>query len=51
MPHVTIDRKRCSGCHLCELACSSYHEGGFQPSRARLFAAVNPTTAAIKGRT
>ena len=51
MPHVTIKRTTCTGCHMCELACSAFHEGGFQPSRARLYSAVNPTSAAIKGHT
>jgi Fe-S-cluster-containing hydrogenase component 2 len=49
MPHVMISAKKCTGCHMCELGCSAWHEGGFQPSRARLFAEVNPTTAVIKG--
>ena len=49
MPHVMISSKKCTGCHMCELGCSAWHEGGFQPSRARLFADVNPTTAVIKG--
>ena len=49
MPHVMISSKKCTGCHMCELGCSAWHEGGFQPSRARLFAEVNPTTAVIKG--
>jgi Fe-S-cluster-containing hydrogenase component 2 len=44
-----ISAKKCTGCHMCELGCSAWHEGGFQPSRARLFADVNPTTAVIKG--
>ena len=51
MPHVMISSKKCTGCHMCELGCSAWHEGGFQPSRARLFAEVNPTTAVIKGHT
>ncbi len=51
MPHVMISSKSCTGCHMCELACSAYHEGGFQPSLARLYADVNPTTAVIKGHT
>jgi anaerobic carbon-monoxide dehydrogenase iron sulfur subunit len=51
MPHVLINRKKCSGCHMCELACSAVHEGGFQPSRARLYSVVNPTSGAIKGHT
>jgi Fe-S-cluster-containing hydrogenase component 2 len=51
MPHVTINSKKCTGCHMCELGCSAFHEGGFQPSLARLFSEVNPTTAVIKGHT
>jgi anaerobic carbon-monoxide dehydrogenase iron sulfur subunit len=51
MPHVMIDRKKCSGCHMCELTCSAFHEGGFQPSLARIFVTVNPTTTAVKGHT
>jgi carbon-monoxide dehydrogenase iron sulfur subunit len=51
MPHVTISSKRCTGCHMCELACSAWHEGAYRPSVARLFAEVNPTTIAIKGHT
>jgi len=51
MPYVAINSKKCTGCHMCELACSAFHEGAFQPSCARLFAAVNPISATIKGRT
>ncbi len=51
MPHVLISSKKCTGCHMCELACSAYHEGVYRPSVARLFAAVNPTSGAIKGHT
>jgi len=51
MPHVMISSKKCSGCRMCELACSAWHEGGYRPSLARLFSEVNPTTAAVKGRT
>jgi Fe-S-cluster-containing hydrogenase component 2 len=46
-----ISSKKCSGCRMCELACSAWHEGGYRPSLARLFSEVNPTTAAVKGRT
>ena len=49
MPHVMISNKKCTGCHMCELGCSAFHEGGFKPSLARLFTDVNPTTAVIKG--
>ena len=51
MPHVMINSKKCTGCHMCELACSAFHEGAFRPSLARLFSEVNPTTAAVKGHT
>jgi carbon-monoxide dehydrogenase iron sulfur subunit len=51
MPHVLINSKKCTGCHMCELACSAFHEGLYRPSVARLFAEVNPTTGAVKGHT
>jgi anaerobic carbon-monoxide dehydrogenase iron sulfur subunit len=51
MPHVLINSKKCTGCHMCELACSAFHEGAYRPSVARLFAEVNPTTAVVKGHT
>jgi len=51
MAHVLISSKRCTGCHMCEYACSAQHEGVYRPSTARLYADVNPTTAEIKGRT
>jgi Fe-S-cluster-containing hydrogenase component 2 len=51
MPHVMINSKKCTGCHLCELGCSAFHEAGFRPSVARLFSEVNSTTSVIKGHT
>ncbi len=51
MPHVLISRRLCSGCHLCEFACSAFHEGVYQPSLSRLRVEVNATTTAIKGFT
>jgi Fe-S-cluster-containing hydrogenase component 2 len=51
MPHVMILRKKCTGCHMCELACSAYHENAYRPSVARLRSECNPTTAEIKGFT
>ena len=51
MPYVMISNKKCTGCHMCELACSAYHEGAYRPSVARLYAEVNPTTGVIKGHT
>ena len=51
MPHVMISSKKCTGCHMCELACSAWHEDAYRPSVARLFSEVNPTTAVMKGHT
>jgi anaerobic carbon-monoxide dehydrogenase iron sulfur subunit len=51
MPHVMMSRKKCTGCHMCELACSAYHEGGYRPSLARLRSVCNPTTGEVKPRT
>ena len=51
MPHVTISNKKCTGCHMCELACSAWHEGAYRPSVARLSVNVNPTAIEVKGRT
>lgn len=51
MPHVLISSKRCTGCHMCELACSAYHEGAYRPSVARLRSDCNPTTGAVRGHT
>jgi carbon-monoxide dehydrogenase iron sulfur subunit len=49
--HVMISNKKCTGCHMCELACSAWHEGAYRPSVARLYADVNATTGSIKGHT
>jgi carbon-monoxide dehydrogenase iron sulfur subunit len=46
-----INSKRCTGCHMCELACSAWHEGVYRPTLSRLVVGVNPTTAAVKGQT
>lgn len=51
MPHVLISSKKCTGCHMCELACSAYHEGAYRPSVTRLFSEVNPTLGTTKGHT
>ncbi len=49
MPHVRISRAACTGCRMCELVCSAFHEPGFRPSAARLRVEVNPTTGEIRG--
>ena len=51
MPHVMISSKKCTGCHMCELACSAWHEGVYRPSVARLSVVVDPTTVVVKGQT
>jgi carbon-monoxide dehydrogenase iron sulfur subunit len=33
---LSVDFTKCTGCRICELACSAKHEGKFQPSLARL---------------
>ena len=51
MPHVMISSKKCTGCHMCEIACSGWHEQLFRPSLARLSIQVNVTSGTTKGRT
>lgn len=51
MPHVMIDHKKCTGCRMCELACSAWHEGAFRPSVARLHVDVDLTDAVMRGHT
>jgi carbon-monoxide dehydrogenase iron sulfur subunit len=33
---LTVDYTKCTGCRICELACSAKHERSFRPSYARL---------------
>ena len=33
---LTVDAKRCTGCRMCEQACTFFHEGEFNPRRARV---------------
>jgi len=33
---LTIDAENCTGCRMCELACSSFKEGEFIPERSRI---------------
>lgn len=34
----------CTGCHLCEVACSAQHFGEFAPTRSRIRVTVRPQT-------
>ncbi len=36
MKMLAVDHTRCTGCRLCEIACSVYHEGVANPAAARL---------------
>jgi Fe-S-cluster-containing hydrogenase component 2 len=49
MAHVLISSSRCTGCHMCEFACSAHHEGAYRPSVTRIHVDVNPTSGAIRG--
>jgi len=33
---LTVDAKKCTGCRMCEQACTFFHEGEFNPRRARI---------------
>ena len=33
---IKLDHAKCTGCRLCELACSASHDGAFNPRKARL---------------
>ena len=33
---IRLDLSKCTGCKLCQLACSAVHEGVFNPEKARL---------------
>jgi Fe-S-cluster-containing hydrogenase component 2 len=33
---LKFDLPKCTGCKLCQLACSAVHEGAFNPEKARL---------------
>ena len=35
--HIKVKQRLCSGCGLCEIACSLLHSGSCQPSAARLY--------------
>lgn len=45
MPRVVADNALCTGCQTCQLHCSAYHIGGFNPKRARIFIHRDEKTA------
>ncbi len=51
MPHVMVSSKKCTGCHMCELVCSAWHEDAFRPSVARLRIEVDPSATTVRGHT
>lgn len=36
MRRIVVDAERCTGCRLCELACSLHHEGRFSPELSKI---------------
>ena len=33
---ISVNRKKCTGCHLCELVCSLFHLGVINPEKAAI---------------
>lgn len=33
---IVVNNEKCTGCRICELICSAYHEGIFAPERSRV---------------
>jgi Fe-S-cluster-containing hydrogenase component 2 len=50
MPSILISNSKCTGCRMCEQACSRFHEGPDEDSLSRLTIEVAPDTGAVKGR-
>jgi Fe-S-cluster-containing dehydrogenase component len=36
VPRIIIDETKCTGCHLCEIACAIHHTGTVNPERSRI---------------
>lgn len=36
LPRIIIDNSKCTGCRLCEIACSLHHTGSINPERSRI---------------
>ena len=45
---VAVDVATCTGCRLCELACSFHHQGVFSPELSSIKVTKNNRTAEIK---
>ncbi len=48
MARVSVDTRKCTGCHQCEIACSAWHEGQFRPSLARLRVEADPASGKVR---
>ncbi len=46
---IKINDKRCTGCMTCLTACSFFHEGESNPSKARLTIYMEPFTGDVEG--
>ncbi len=33
---IEIEKKKCTGCHLCEMVCSLFHSGAINPSKSAI---------------
>ena len=42
---IKIDPNKCSGCKLCEVACSLHHTGEINPERARIRVYISEKTS------
>jgi anaerobic carbon-monoxide dehydrogenase iron sulfur subunit len=49
MPVVMINNKKCTGCRMCEQACSLFHEAVEGANLPRLAIAVDEATGVVKG--
>lgn len=38
---IVIDQNKCSGCRLCEVTCSEFHEGEINPALSRIIIVKN----------
>ena len=41
MKVIYVDPEKCTGCKVCEMVCSLYHENQINPSKARIYVMTN----------